>query len=326
MPSGTVCQRRFFLRAIVAVLFALFGVITVVALFTGWRIKAALAFAIVLLLVLGWWSTIEPPANAQWAPDVARQVTGIRNGDIPDAHGSARLRLEEQPRLPASGGRQGHTISPGSRGLTSSCPIGPGRRWPHDLELRLCRRASNSPGPWRSDGVKAGSSRRSPISSRVIHWSSSRPTNAMLSALRSNVRGEDVQLYRLRASPEQARALLLQYVADANALATKPEFYNSITTNCTTTVAKMMRAVGDVVPFDWRLIVNGYLPDYAYDRGALDTRPADVETEDALPYRQTGRGNRPFRGLFDGHPCRRPRSEILKKVFVAHRPAAGADL
>jgi hypothetical protein len=90
--------------------------------------------------------------------------------------------------------------------------------------------------------------------------------------VRTNVRGEDVQLFRLKASPEQARALLLQYVVDANQLATKPEFYNSITTNCTTTVAKMMRAVGDKVPFDWRLIANGYLPDYAYDRGALDTR------------------------------------------------------
>jgi len=33
-----------------------------------------------------------------------------------------------------------------------------------------------------------------------------------------------------------------------------------------------MRAVGASIPFDWRLIVNGYLPDYAYGRGALDTR------------------------------------------------------
>ena len=33
-----------------------------------------------------------------------------------------------------------------------------------------------------------------------------------------------------------------------------------------------MRAVGDAIPFDWRLIVNGYLPDYAYEDGALDTR------------------------------------------------------
>jgi hypothetical protein len=89
--------------------------------------------------------------------------------------------------------------------------------------------------------------------------------------VRSNIRGEDVQIYRLRASPQAARVLLLEYVVDANALAKTPEFYNSITTNCTTTVVKMMRAVGGVVPLDWRLIVNGYLPDYAYDRGAVDT-------------------------------------------------------
>jgi hypothetical protein len=89
--------------------------------------------------------------------------------------------------------------------------------------------------------------------------------------VRSNIRGEDVQIYRLKASTEAARALLLEYVLDANELSTTPEFYNSITTNCTTTIVKMMRAVGDVVPLDWRLIVNGYLPEYAYDHGALDT-------------------------------------------------------
>jgi hypothetical protein len=33
----------------------------------------------------------------------------------------------------------------------------------------------------------------------------------------------------------------------------------------------MIRAVGDPIPLDWRLIVNGYLPDYAYDNGVLDT-------------------------------------------------------
>ena len=89
--------------------------------------------------------------------------------------------------------------------------------------------------------------------------------------LRSNVRGEDARLYRLRTSPEQARTLLLEYVAEANALAKHPAFYNSITTNCTTSVAKLIRAAGGTLPFDWRLIVNGYLPGYLYDRGAVVT-------------------------------------------------------
>jgi hypothetical protein len=90
--------------------------------------------------------------------------------------------------------------------------------------------------------------------------------------VRSNIRGEDVRIYRLGTSPEAVRTLLLEYVVDANALAKTPEFYNSIMTNCTTTIVRMMRAVGAVVPLDWRLIVNGYLPEYAYGRGALDTR------------------------------------------------------
>ena len=54
--------------------------------------------------------------------------------------------------------------------------------------------------------------------------------------VRSNIRGEDVQLYRLRTPADTARKLLLEYVVDANALAQKPAFYNSLTTNCTTTI------------------------------------------------------------------------------------------
>ena len=65
--------------------------------------------------------------------------------------------------------------------------------------------------------------------------------------VRSNIRHEDVQIYRLNAPPEKVRPLLLEYVDDANALSNAPKFYNSISTNCTTTIVKMMRAVGDSI-------------------------------------------------------------------------------
>ena len=89
--------------------------------------------------------------------------------------------------------------------------------------------------------------------------------------LRSNVRGEDVRLYRLRASPDAIRTLLIGYVAEANGLKEKPAFYNSITTNCTTAVSRMIRSLGGALPFDWRLVVNGYLPGFLYDNGAVNT-------------------------------------------------------
>jgi hypothetical protein len=36
-------------------------------------------------------------------------------------------------------------------------------------------------------------------------------------------------------------------------------------------VATMVRAAGGSLPLDWRLVVNGYLPGYLYDRGAIVT-------------------------------------------------------
>jgi Domain of unknown function (DUF4105) len=86
------------------------------------------------------------------------------------------------------------------------------------------------------------------------------------------VRDEQIQLYRLRTPPERARALLVEYIKQANDLAARPKFYNTLTTNCTTTIFNMMRAVTSSIPFDWRIILTGHLPNYLYEHGAVDTR------------------------------------------------------
>ena len=52
--------------------------------------------------------------------------------------------------------------------------------------------------------------------------------------VRSNVRHEDVRLYRLRVTPGDAQRLLLVYLREANDLARDPQFYNTLTSNCTT--------------------------------------------------------------------------------------------
>jgi len=94
-----------------------------------------------------------------------------------------------------------------------------------------------------------------------------------LIGVRTNYREprEQVYLYRTRASPETARRLFLQYVEKINQLAEQPEFYNTLTTNCTTDVWWLVRALSGKLPLDWRVLLSGYFPDYAYDLGALDT-------------------------------------------------------
>jgi Domain of unknown function (DUF4105) len=82
---------------------------------------------------------------------------------------------------------------------------------------------------------------------------------------------ELVYVYRTRASPDAARRLFLEYVERVNQLRDSPEFYNTLTTNCTTDVWLLVRALSGRLPLDWRVLLSGYFPEYAYDLGSLDT-------------------------------------------------------
>jgi len=89
--------------------------------------------------------------------------------------------------------------------------------------------------------------------------------------LRTNYRGETVYLYRTNASPNAARAMLLDYVREINRLAEHARWYNALTHNCTTAIRYHARHVGLASPLDWRLFANGHLPELAYERGTIDT-------------------------------------------------------
>ncbi len=89
--------------------------------------------------------------------------------------------------------------------------------------------------------------------------------------LRTGFRGERVFLYRLDTSPAGARALLEQYLSEANALASQPAWYNAFTENCTTAIWRNVRALSPGNPFDWRLLANGHVDRMLYERGRLDT-------------------------------------------------------
>src|SRR5918996_1545625 len=91
--------------------------------------------------------------------------------------------------------------------------------------------------------------------------------------VRTNYRRSEelVYLYRTRAGPEAARRLFLEYVEKINRLRDSPEFYNTLTTNCTTDVWLLVRALSGRFPLDWRVLLSGHFPEYAYDLGSLDT-------------------------------------------------------
>lgn len=94
---------------------------------------------------------------------------------------------------------------------------------------------------------------------------------------RTNVRGENVYLYRVGLPPDDARALFHAYLDTAGRLGRRPRFYNTLTANCTTLIYDMVKPIVPGVPWDWRLLLSGRLPDYLYRLGAMDTRMPRAE-------------------------------------------------
>jgi hypothetical protein len=90
--------------------------------------------------------------------------------------------------------------------------------------------------------------------------------------LRTNVRREQTYLFRLNFAPEVRRALFLAYVAEANALVRAPRFYHTITGNCTTVLYRMLKPLVPRLPFSYRVLLSGYMPEYFHANGYLDPR------------------------------------------------------
>ena len=88
---------------------------------------------------------------------------------------------------------------------------------------------------------------------------------------RINLRSEDVRLYRVYSTVEMRRKILARYVAQMNRLARRPRYYNTVFANCTIEIALLVRAAGHKFPFNWRLLVSGYVGEFLYDLDLLDS-------------------------------------------------------
>jgi hypothetical protein len=83
---------------------------------------------------------------------------------------------------------------------------------------------------------------------------------------------EDVYLYRTRMPPETARKFFMEYVRQINSMKVHPEWYNTATSNCTVDIIRLIRDYGGRAGYNWKVLLSGYTPLYAYELGGLDTR------------------------------------------------------
>jgi Domain of unknown function (DUF4105) len=90
---------------------------------------------------------------------------------------------------------------------------------------------------------------------------------------------EDVYIYRTRARLKNIRRIFLDYVKTMNELRVRPTYYNTLTTNCTTSIVFHTRMNPESPPMSWKVLLSGYVPDYLHELGKIDTTKPFAELE-----------------------------------------------
>ena len=129
--------------------------------------------------------------------------------------------------------------------------------------------------------------------------------------VRTRFRGEHDYLYRLKTGPEGARNMLLDYVKSINELRTKPAWYNALTTNCTTVIYRHVKTLAPtLVSIDWRLLANGYLDQWLYEQGKINTSKPfpEIRRESEVTDKAKAAGDAPdfAARIREGLPARPP--------------------
>lgn len=122
--------------------------------------------------------------------------------------------------------------------------------------------------------------------------------------VRAEYRDVDVLIYPTKATPEQARRLFVDVLRRANQLKDQPEYYDTLSNNCTTNIVRHINTLApNRVPHDFRVLLPGYADNLAYDLGLIDnSRPfAEVRrqarvNDQVLRYRDDPRFSQRIRG------------------------------
>ena len=92
-------------------------------------------------------------------------------------------------------------------------------------------------------------------------------------SVRSDVRDHVVQLYPVRAAPDRIRAMFLDMLERTNAVRDQPEFYHTLSSNCTNNIVYHTNKVLQRPISSWErgVIFPGYSDWLAHRRGLIDT-------------------------------------------------------
>lgn len=246
------------------------------------RARGALIVGGLFLLILAWWLTIQPRPEREWQADVARVSFATIAGGVATIHNvrNCEYRTETdydarwEDRTFPLGGLVGVDIfictwgSPWMAHPIVSFDFGGAGRVCFSIETRKEKGETYSAlaGLYKQyELIYVAADERDVV------------------RLRTNFRkGESAHLYRLRIPREAAMERFQDYVRRMNELKERPEFYNALTDNCTTSI-RLQHDPAKRAPFDLRMLLNGRMDELLHERGIIgDGRAFDVVKGEAL--------------------------------------------
>jgi hypothetical protein len=240
-------------------------------LFLRNRRRTLFGFAVAFAILLAWWISIEPSNQRDWQTEVAVLPYATQDGDLVTLHNVRNFDYRTEQDFVARYDDRTFDL----RKLDAVDLIAV--YWAGDAIAHIML-SFGFAGDYVAISAETRKEKGEAYSSIAGFFKRYELIYVVgderdLIRVRTNYRRpeEQVYLYRTRAAPENARRLFLEYIGKINQLKAQPEFYNTLTTNCTTDVWFLVRALSDRFPLDWRVLLSGYFPEYAYDLGSLDT-------------------------------------------------------
>ena len=242
------------------------------------RWTAAVAYMGLFIVLFSWWSLIEPSNDREWQAEVAVLPYATFDGDLVTVHNIRNFDYRtETDFTPVYYDRTYDLTKLDSVDLVAAYWMGP--MIAHiflsfgfgDDHLAISIEA-------RKEAREGYSSIKGFFKQYELIYIVGDERD--LIRVRTNYRKdppEEVYLYRLAGSIENAKRVLLGYLKTINDLRDRPKFYNTLTANCTNVIWMHTRLNPGHLPFSWKILLSGYTPEYLYEQGRLN---ADLPFEE----------------------------------------------
>jgi hypothetical protein len=261
-------------RYLLAAVFGLLSAAALMALaFRRWRWRAFVAYVVMFAVLLVWWRGIEPSNQRDWQADVATLPDTELDGDIVTVHNIRNFDYRsETDYIPAWYDKRFDLRKLEGVDLVAVYWMGPAIAHTFvsfaftggdHLAISIETRKEKGEGYSTIKGF---------FRQYELYYAVADERDVI--RLRTNYRRdppEDVYVYRLKGSVENGRQFFLEYMRKINALKARPEFYNTLTSNCTTDIWFNALVNAEHIPFSWKILASGYVPEYLYEAGRLDT-------------------------------------------------------